>query len=103
MPCGSIGKNGVVIAEKLFISEINVPNSNEGNPGILKILGNLSICNDGLLLQDLNEFTSGDHGEKITYADSTTATATVTTNTTGTDTLTSSLSINERCMCTPGN
>ena len=94
MPCGSIGKLGVVRADKLFISEINVPNTDSNNPGTLKLLDNLSIGADGLILQDLNEFTSSDNGTQIIYADDSTATATVTVpaNKTGTDILTSSVS-----------
>ena len=102
MPDKSVGKRGTIRADKLEIKEIDIPNTDSGNVGTLKLSDNLEIGGDGLILTDLEEFVSGEHGKTITYADNSTATATVeiTQDQTGSNTLTSSVS---KTISTPEN
>ena len=94
MATGSIGKYGTLKADKISVSEIDIPGGTvTGLVGTLKLSNNLEIGGDGMILSDLEAFEEDDNGETITYADTSTATATVTvTGTDVTDTLTSSVS-----------
>jgi hypothetical protein len=97
MPEGNIGKFGTIKAEKLSVTQIDIPNTSNGNVGTLKLSDNLEIGGDGMILLDLEEFIASDNGETITYIDQSgdpTATATISVDAdeSGTNTLTSSAS-----------
>ena len=93
MSCTSVDKFGTIRADKIATTEI-VTITEATVIGTLKLSDNLEVGGDGLILKDLEEFTSNENGETITYEDSSTATATVVVEVgeTGTDTLTSSVS-----------
>lgn len=97
MPYGNTGKFGTIKAEKLSVTQIDIPNTTSGNIGTLKLSDNLEIGGDGMILLDLEEFIASDNGETITYIDQSgdpTATATISVDAgeSGTNTLTSSAS-----------
>lgn len=102
MPEGNIGKFGTIKAEKLSVTQIDIPNTTSGNVGTLKLSDNLEIGGDGMILLDLEEFIASDNGETITYIDqpndsegnkpTAIATISVDAGESGTNTLTSSAS-----------